>query len=396
MANPSDVLIIGGFGHVGLPLGIVLADAGLHVSLLDIDAVKRPMIEAGTMPFIEYDAEPLLKKVIGKTLFVADGLADAANSRIVLITIGTPVDEYLSPKTAPLFALADALLPHLTEQHTVVLRSTVCPGTTRALRAHWLARGKDIPIAYCPERIVQGYAIRELRELPQVVSGTSMQAIQTAKELFGRLGVETIDVGTEEAEMSKLFLNAWRYIQFATANQFFVMAREHGLDYDQIYRAMTHHYDRGNIPRPGFAAGPCLLKDTMQLAAAYRNQFFLGHAAMMVNEGLPAFVVDMARNAAGDLQGKTVGILGMAFKKDIDDTRDSLSFKLRKLLQFQGADVLCSDEFAAGDGFIPKEDLVHRADVIIVGVPHSAYRDLTLPAKTITIDLWGVLPIAKR
>jgi UDP-N-acetyl-D-mannosaminuronic acid dehydrogenase len=212
------------------------------------------------------------------------------------------------------------------------------------------------------------------------------------KDLFDRIGVESLEVELEEAELTKLFLNAWRYIQFAVGNQFYTMATERGLDYRRIYHAMTHHYKRGDLPGPGFAAGPCLLKDTMQLAAAYRNQFFLGHAAMMVNEGLPGFLVDALERDTGSPRGKKVGILGMAFKKDIDDTRDALSFKLKKILLFRGATVLCSDEFAHDPSFVSKEQLIASCNIIIVGVPHTAYRELMVPSHIHVVDLWRALP----
>jgi len=386
-----DVVIIGGFGHVGLPLGITLADAGFTVGLYDIDASKCRVIEAGKMPFTEYGAEPILKRVIGDTLFVSPDIDCVSRARVIIITIGTPIDEYLSPRTAPLFVLADSLLPHLSADQCVVLRSTVYPGTSRRLQAHFTQKGSPAHLAYCPERIVQGHAIEELRKLPQIVSGFSEKALQMSRELFTSLGVEIIETEPEEAEMVKLFLNAWRYIQFAASNQFFVVAKERGLDYSRILHAMKHHYDRArDLPGPGFAAGPCLLKDTMQLAAANRNQFLLGHAAMMINEGLPAFLLHSLQAEGVVLAGKTVGILGMAFKANIDDARESLSYKLRKLLAFHGAQVLCSDEFIRDPAFVSKEDLT-RADLVIVGVPHDAYRGLHVPPGTRVVDLWGVL-----
>jgi len=387
-----DCIIVGGFGHVGLPLGIVLADAGLQVALYDIDQSKSSLILAGTMPFIEHGAEPLLKKVVGKNLHVSAEIGDVAHSRVVIITIGTPVDEYLSPKTRSLFDLAERLLPFLRKDHCVVLRSTVYPGTSQYLWSFFKERGKLIQLAYCPERIVQGFAITELRELPQVVSGSSPKAVREACKMFHRLGVETIEVEVGEAELIKLFLNSWRYIQFAVGNQFYMMAQDRGLNYAHIYRAMTHDYRRGDLPGPGFAAGPCLLKDTMQLSAAYRNNFLLGHAAMMVNESLPAYIVDQLLKEDHELRGKTVGILGMAFKKDIDDTRDALSFKLKKMLQFHGAEVLCSDEYVKNASFLSKEAIVRRSSIIIVGVPHSAYKTLAIPSKVHVVDLWRCLP----
>jgi len=388
-----DVLIVGGFGHVGLPLGIVLADSGLNIALYDIDTSKRAGIEAGKMPFIEYGAEELLPKVMGKTLHVSTDIADTKRSRIIIITVGTPVDEYLSPKTRSLFDLAETLVPHLTSEQCILLRSTVYPGTSEYLADFFRERGVPVHLAFCPERIVQGYAIQELKELPQIISGTTPEAVRMASELFQKLGVETLEVGMEEAELSKLFLNAWRYIQFAVGNQFYMMATDRGLDYEKIYKAMTHNYKRArDLPGPGLAAGPCLLKDTMQLASSYRNQFMLGHAAMMVNEGLPTFMVEHLVQDVGSLRGKKVGILGMAFKKDIDDKRDSLSYKLRKLLKFHGADVQCSDEFIQDESFISKEQIVSDCEIIIVGVPHTAYKTLTAPASTQVVDLWNILP----
>src|SRR5260221_3737867 len=209
-----DVIIIGGFGHVGLPMGIVLANAGLQVALYDIDKGKRADIEAGRMPFIEYDAEPMLKRVIGKTLHVADNLSDVSRAKTIIVTIGTPIDEYLNPKIRPILGLAQQMVDYVGEEQCLILRSTVYPGTSQRLKEFFSHKDNKVHIAYCPERIVQGYAVRELSELPQIISGFSSEAIQMAKELFGHLGVETIEVMPVEAELSKLFSNAWRYIQF--------------------------------------------------------------------------------------------------------------------------------------------------------------------------------------
>jgi UDP-N-acetyl-D-mannosaminuronic acid dehydrogenase len=200
-------------------------------------------------------------------------------------------------------------------------------------------------------------------------------------------------VSVQEAELSKLFSNAWRYIQFAITNQFYMIATEHGADYERIHRAMTQNYERAqSFPKAGFSAGPCLLKDTLQLAAVYGNHFQLGHAAMMINEGMPNFVVDqLIKGYKIDLAGKRVGILGMAFKADCDDIRDSLSFKLAKVLGFHGAIVSCSDEYVRDDSFMTKEALIESSSVVIVAVPHSAYKGMVLPEDKVVFDLWGIV-----
>ena len=178
-----------------------------------------------------------------------------------------------------------------------------------------------------------------------------------------------LTVEVEEAELAKLFLNSWRYIQFAIANQFFMIAEDRGLDFFRIHRAMTQGTTApADFPPPGFTAGPCLLKDTMQLVRIRALAFHLGHAAMLVNEGLADFIVDRLA-ADTTFATKTVGILGMAFKREIDDTRDSLAFKLRKLLLFRGARVVASDAFASDPSFVPAEQLVAESDIIVLGAP---------------------------
>ena len=247
-------------------------------------------------------------------------------------------------------------------------------------------------IAYCPERIAQGFAIRELSELPQIVSGTSSETVESAARLFALLAPEIVRLEIEEAELAKLFSNAWRYVQFAASNQFYMLANTVGADFNRIRDAMVRGYGRAaSLPKAGFAAGPCLLKDTMQLAALNSNNFWLGHSAMMVNEGLPSFIVE-SLNRKYDLAGMRVGILGMAFKADVDDTRDSLSYKLGKILRFHGAVVGYSDEFAKDPTFVSKEELLRTSQVIIVGVPHSAYHSLVVPPGLDVVDLWGILP----
>jgi UDP-N-acetyl-D-mannosaminuronic acid dehydrogenase len=384
-----DVIIIGGYGHIGLPMGIVLADTDLQVGLYDIDKSKEPLISAGKMPFLEYDAEPILQRTIGKTLHLVGDISEVANAKTIVITIGTPLDEYLNPKLRPMFSLAESLLPHLHNDHHIILRSTVYPRTSERLYDFFCKHHLSVHLAFCPERIAQGYAIRELHKLPQIISGFTPEALHLSRTLFERLGQEIVEVEVLEAEMAKLFSNAWRYLQFSIANQFYMMAEENGVDFYRIHHAMTYGYERAqDFPRAGFAAGPCLLKDTMQLSAFHQNNFMLGHSAMLINEGLPAFIVNQLLEQY-DLKQETVGILGMAFKANVDDIRDSLSYKLGKLLRFHGANVLYTDEFAQDPTFISKEELVKRSSIVVVGVPHSNYRGLEIPEHVHLVDIWG-------
>jgi UDP-N-acetyl-D-mannosaminuronic acid dehydrogenase len=388
-----DICIIGGAGHVGLPLALVFTAAGQRVLLYDVNADALALIAGGTMPFIEYDAEPILAAALrdGRLLFSSDP-RDIARGRHVIVAIGTPVDEYLNPRLRSLLDLFESVRPHLDPEQTIIIRSTVFPHTCQHVRTALCKDGHDWLVAYCPERIAQGHAVRELRDLPQIVSGCTAAAAERAAELFTLIAPRIIRLAVEEAELAKLFSNAWRYIQFAASNQFYMVAESIGVDFNRVRQAMVDGYGRASsLPGAGFAAGPCLLKDTMQLAAFNSNSFMLGHAAMAINEGLPNFLVDQL-SRRHKLEGLRVGILGMAFKAEIDDIRDSLSYKLGKILRFKGAEVLYSDEFARDPTFVSKETLVASVDVAIVGVPHSAYRTLAIPSGVEVVDLWSVLP----
>lgn len=391
--NDWDICIVGGAGHVGLPLALVFADAGQRVLIYDIDQEAIRTIQSGTLPFIEYGGEPLLKAGLASgRIQVSSDLRDLSKARTVVVAVGTPVDEYLNPKLRALLDLFGSLRPYLRPEQTIVIRSTVFPKTCRHILRVLERGGGRWHVAYCPERIAQGHAVRELRELPQIVSGTTPEAVERAAAIFSLVAPKVIRLEIDEAELAKLFSNSWRYIQFAAANQFYMIANSIGVDFNRVRDAMVDGYGRSSsLPSAGFAAGPCLLKDTMQLAAFNTNGFVLGNAAMGINEGLPAFLVDSLRQRR-KLDETRVGILGMAFKADIDDTRDSLSYKLGKILRFHGAQVFYSDEFATDPSFVTKEQLVNAVDVVIVGVPHSAYKTLAIPPGVEVIDLWSVVP----
>jgi UDP-N-acetyl-D-mannosaminuronic acid dehydrogenase len=229
----------------------------------------------------------------------------------------------------------------------------------------------------------------ELFDLPQIVSARTADGVDRADKLFRHLTERTVHVSPEEAELAKLFTNTWRYIKFAAANQLYMMANDFGLDFERIRHAITYEYPRAqDMPGPGFAAGPCLFKDTMQLAAFNDNKFVLGHSAMLVNEGLPLYVVSRMAERF-DLSSSTVGILGMAFKGESDDTRSSLSYKLRRILRFRAREVLTADPYVTTDPrLLPEDEVVSRSDVLVIGAPHRRYRDL-VTAKPV-IDIWNI------
>jgi len=308
----------------------------------------------------------------------------------VVLTVGTPIDEFHNPVLRAITDCIDTLLPYISDNQTILLRSTVFPGVTSFLQRYLESRGKRPKVAFCPERIVQGHAVKEMTTLPQIVSGTTPEAEAEAAQLFSRIAPKIVRMQPMEAEFAKLFCNAYRYIQFAATNQFYMIAESASVSYARILEGMKQDYPRmRDLPGPGFAAGPCLMKDTMQLFAFSNSKFMLGHIAMITNEGLPDFLVEKLK-VRYDLTRTRVGILGMAFKADIDDTRESLSYKLGKILRFYGAEVLCSDEFVRNPDLVKKEQLISSCDVVVVAVPHSAYKDLAFPDGVEVIDLWDI------
>jgi UDP-N-acetyl-D-mannosaminuronic acid dehydrogenase len=395
LATPENVVVVGGCGHVGLPLGIVLASRGLSVSLLDIDAAKVKTINSGIMPFREDGAEPVLKQLVGKNLHATTDANCLRSADIVFTVVGTPVDRHLNPTVNELYRNLDNMLQYIKDGTLLVLRSTVSPGVTKLVYQRIHSLGRDIDLAFCPERIAEGNAMEELVKLPQIISGFEPAAVRRARDLFLTIAPTVIELAPLEAELAKLFTNSWRYLNFAISNQFFMLAETYGLDFYRIHDAVTREYPRmRSFARAGFAAGPCLLKDTLQLSAFSGNNFFLGHAAMLVNEGLPNFIVTQLRQMG--LSNKRVAILGMAFKGESDDIRDSLSYKLKKLLEVEAKEVLCTDPFVPDSTLISLDEAVRRADIIVLGAPHSAYHDVAIAPGKVVIDIWNFWPERRR
>lgn len=387
-----DLVVLGGGGHVGLPLSLAFANAGLRVGILDIAESTLARISRGEMPFQEAGADLLLATVLQSgRLELGSQSSMIERSPVVVVVVGTPIDEFLNPSMTIFEKTVAQIAPHLQRGALVILRSTVFPGTTAYVANALRERGCAVDVAFCPERIAEGHALEELTNLPQIVGADDSNAGKRAAELFRTLTSSIIRTSSKEAELAKLFTNTWRYIKFAVANQFFTIAHSAEADYGRILDAVRTDYPRAaDLPAPGFAAGPCLLKDAMQLAAFTPDHFPIGQSAMQVNEGLPAYIVSAMERRYGSLSGRTIGILGMAFKAESDDIRSSLSYKLRKLLGWSGATVLCTDPYVADPRLVDLETVLAKSDVVVLGAPHRQYRSLDLGGRDV-IDVWGAL-----
>jgi UDP-N-acetyl-D-mannosaminuronic acid dehydrogenase len=378
------IFIIGGLGHVGLTLGAVLSKRH-HVFLCDINE------EARTKFAYEKKAsffEPQLNELIVKNesrLTLSNSYDDIELCDYVIITIGTPIDEYLNPVFKNLFTLFDRLSYYVKDQ-TIILRSTVYPGMTKKLEK----KHKNMRIAFCPERVAGGLMIEELQCIPQIVSANNEDTLNKASNLFTSMKIKVKKLrNTTEGELSKLMINSYRYIEFAISNNFFMMSQDAGCDFYSIYDAIVDGYPRmEHFKKPGFAAGYCLRKDSIQLASWQNNATFgFAYDASLVNENVPLWVFRQMRKKYRPLDKKTVGLLGLTFKGNTDDTRDSLSFRMKKILENEVKQVLVHDPFVSISESVTLDKLLTDSDIIILMALHDEYKQLNI--KKPIIDIWN-------
>jgi UDP-N-acetyl-D-mannosaminuronic acid dehydrogenase len=389
MNGTHDICIIGGCGHVGLPLGLAFAEKGKKVALYDINKASISKVNDAVMPFKENGADEVLKKVVkSKKILATSDTKAISSSKVIVLVIGTPVDEHLNPKVSEIILAIKQIEDYLSDDHLLILRSTLYPGVTDKVSGYLQKINKKTLVAFCPERIAEGHALTELFQLPQIVAGCTDEATQQAAEVFSVLTKNIINSTPVEAELAKLFTNTWRYINFAISNQFYMIANSNGLDFYKIYDAMTKDYPRlKSFAKAGLAAGPCLFKDTMQLSSFSNNNFFLGHSAMLINEGLPDYIVEAVKNKH-HLQHLTIGILGMAFKGDNDDPRESLSYKLKKRFEIEAEKVMCHDYYIKDPDFYSIEEIRKKADIIVLAAPHSEYAKENWNDRVL-VDMWN-------
>ena len=398
MGGVSEKVAVIGLGRVGLPLALYLAKRGCTVQGIETNETILGALESGRMPFLEEGAEELLSEQYGKRFFAGNDLAVLGEVDTIIVSLGTPVDQFNSPIVQPIENLVLSMLPHLKEGQLLILRSTVAPGTTENLgrlieRKTSFRLGRDLLLSFCPERIAEGKALRELPEVPQIVGGIDEASTKRAATFFGPLTKSVLETDARSAELAKLFCNMYRYINFAIANEFMMIAAQHDRDFYPILDAVNTGYKRGGLKGPGLTGGPCLYKDGFFLIEKIPfNELITG--AWKINETVPAYLVEQVR-AHKTIDGSKVAVLGLAFKKDIDDTRNSLAYKLKKLLLAGGADVHCHDPL------VPSESLAEAlldADIVFLAMNHDEYRELGIAelrgyvrANTVICDIWNVL-----
>jgi len=367
-----DVSVIG-LGRVGLPLALCFADAGLSVLGVDKEGDRLSAVRSGRMPFKEPGADELLSRV---TLDLSAHAADAAQADAIVLTLGTPSFSHIEIDMGAIRSVLDDLLPVLRAGQLLVLRSTVAPGTTDFV-AGYLEKhrgfkvGEDIFVAHVPERIAADKFLDEIGTLPCIVGGVGEASGERAARLFEHLGAPITQTTPVQAELAKIWTNILRYATFALPNLLMMDCERYGANVFDVIELINRDYPRGGIASPGLTAGTCLRKDF-----AFSEEKSTGPGMLLgvsrVHESVPLFLVDGVKRRLGSLRERRVAVLGLAFKRDTDDERDSLSHKLVRLLERELADVAIHDPMVATPtaGF---DEAVTGADVVIVATNHSAY-----------------------
>ncbi|MDJ0787731.1 MAG: nucleotide sugar dehydrogenase [Myxococcota bacterium] len=397
---PDSVAVIG-LGRVGLPLAVLLQTLGFRVVGVDVDADRVAALHEGRFPFMEKGGEDQLAKALELGFEATTDVSRTADVDAIVLTLGTPVDEHMNPDFTQIQAVLAALERHLKPGQLLVLRSTLAPGTTelvgRLLESHTGLRvGEDLFLAFCPERIAEGNSFEEIREIPQIVGGTDPESTARASALFARFCAEVFPTDPVSAELAKLYCNMYRYIDFAIANEFMMIAQHHGAEIHEVVRLVNDGYRRSGLKSPGLTSGPCLYKDGFFLT----NHLPFGElisTSWKINETVPAFLIDLVKEQRS-LEGLTAGILGLSFKRNIDDTRNSLAYKLKKLLWMENCQILMHDPFVESDEL---DRVLAESDVLFVTMNHDFYRtkigELLARAKpgALVCDVWNITGVER-
>ncbi len=401
--DASRSVAVIGLGRVGLPLALCFADRGLRVLGVDHDQPVLASIRAGRMPFDETGTQELLDRVIASgRLELAERAADAARADDIVITIGTPSFSHIESDLRQVRAAVDDLLPMLRPGHALILRSTIAPGTTDFVAGYVEKRrglrvGEDVFVAHAPERIAAGRFVEEISTLPCIIGGVGDASTERAASTFSVFGAPIVRTTPVQAELAKIWTNILRYTTFALPNLLMMDCERYDANVFDVIDLINRDYPRGGIARPGMTAGTCLRKD---FAFSEERSAAPGMllAVSRVNESVPLFLVEGIKRRIGSLASRKVAVLGLTFKRDTDDERDSLSHKLIRLLERELADVAVCDPHAPSPTQ-PLDQAVRDADVVVVATNHSEFASAAVLANIVStaagdcllVDPWNAL-----
>lgn len=399
-----------GLGYVGITLAAAMVVKGFEVHGVDVQPAVLDSLRRGKPHLFEPGVEEVFTQHIGKNIFIDSELPEGIDAAI--ISVSTPVDKSTrEPDLRNLAAAAETVAKRCSPDTLVVVRSTVPVGASRevvlpALIAAW----GSAHLVMAPERTIQGQALREVVELPQVVGGLDAASLDRGLRLFGRLCAQLVPVSTlETAELVKLTNNCHTDLIYAFGNEVAMLTERLGLDPLEVVSATNLDYPRPDIAKPGYVGGGCLSKDPyIMLSAAERSGHLprLVRAARSLNEALPVHVAQRVADLMRQEGATTVAVLGWAYKgwPPTDDMRGTPIADMMPVFAVAGIRVLGHDPVVPDDVIrayggepVDLETGFHTADAVLVITDHPSYRELDVaqlltgsPVRVI-YDSWRIL-----
>jgi len=402
-------------GRTGLPLSLVCADCGFDVIGIDINKELVDQIKAGKVPFYEPGMKELLTKHLNKKFFPSTKITnDVKKSEYFVIAIGTKFSKYPEQGSLTnLYKVIDRIINTGVKGKTLIFRVTLPIGTTDKIKQRiekaGYTEGEDFYLAFVPERLMEGRAIEEEKNLPKVIGCYNDRSFEKVKIFFEKIGGEIVKVSNPKiAEAVKLVDNSWRNMRFAFSNEIAFLSDDNKINVLEVIKAANKSYERNKIPLPGPVSGYCLGKDPYLLEMAYEKVIVRGFNsvwfyARRANDWLYSKIVK-------EVKGKKVLVAGITFKQDIDDFRNSHTLELIDLLLEEDYKVTVTDPFLDKTTYtrLPKhidknvkkmnfKEAIKNADTIIIATAHKEYRELALKdfIKNVKkgvkiIDLWNI------
>ena len=410
---PDRNVCVLGLGYVGLTLAVAMADAGFQVHGVEVRKDVLDKLGKGIPHFFEPGLSEKLRHVVSRGRFTFSQTMEGGDrASVFIITVGTPLGKDGKVRTDMIEAATRQVAAQLNDGDLVILRSTVKLGTTRGIVAPILAEsGKRFDIAFCPERTLEGQALIELNQLPQIIGAETMEVSARAGQIFGFLTPTTVKVSTlETAEMIKLVDNTYRDVTFAFSNEIARVCNAMEVSAVEVVRAGKLGYPRTNLPLPGPVGGPCLEKDPhilMQGAREAGVEMAITAAGRQVNETQPIEVAGFLETLTKSMQGfpsaPTISLMGLAFKgrPATDDLRGTMAKPVFDELRsrfptarWRGFDAVVAPDDIRSFGLEPADsmsDAVEGANLAVILNNHPVFTSMPLPDLAGRMDRPGII-----
>ena len=384
MKNKFKVSVVGGAGHIGLPLSLFISSFGHDVTIIDTNQKVLEGLKGGNLPFYEDGLDKYLKKAKKNNIKLSNNNQDLSKSDFVIITLGSSSEA----KDIDLFKkVMDDVIKNIKQESNIILRSTIDIGSIEEIRSNPVFIEKNINLAYCPERIAEGMSLIELPQIPQIIGISDENDFLIFQNFFNTLNIESIKTTYQNAVFIKLFTNTYRYSEFSIVNEFFNIAQKNSIDFDEIIKIAKKDYPRlKNMPSKGFVGGPCLIKDSKTFYENYAIDNILLSAIQNINTDFFKSILDTCNKL---FEEKIVIQLGITFKPNSDDLRSSLSYEFNNYLRENGFKVYVVDKYVNQEDtdieIFKYEDVKDKTKNLLISTYHDYFKNLDLNNKKVVV-----------